>query len=354
MKDTATSPVTPSIVSVAKVKGSAVNLAVYRALRLAGFDKLKLKGQNVVLKVNVVWDKLYPGCTTTPMVVEALIKKILPQKPRSVQIVDTDTAAIMNADKSFDLQGYRQLTRRYGIPVINLTHTPFKTVPNPQGKALKHLNVSQVLLNADVIITLPVPKMHQITRYTGALKNQWGTIHDLRHQHHLIVDQAIADVNLFWKKKIQFVLMDALFSMEGKGPKSGIPRRLGYILASSDRVALDAAATRMLGFQSGEVEHVTYSESSGVGTTNYRLRGDQLPTFHFKRATSKNVVIGFEFFLRHSPPAIKHLFIDSPLMWLMRYGAKWYYDLWYEAVGKKHAQRMMRTTYGRLWKTYLQ
>ena len=220
-----------SIVSCVKVDQKSTNpgvvfSAVKKAMELAHWEKY-VKGKNLVLKVNVVWDTIYPSCTTTPMVIEGVLKviKASKYKPEKITIVDTDTAAIMRADISFKVQGIEELAKKYGATVVNLSHTEFRLVPFAKALVLHKLKISRVLLDADTIVTMPVLKTHSYSSMTGALKNQWGCIHDLRHNFHMVLHQAIADVNNFFKGKITFALMDGLFGMEGKGPKPEVPLR---------------------------------------------------------------------------------------------------------------------------------
>src|SRR3990167_24641 len=110
-------------------------------MELANWEKY-VKGKNLVLKVNVVWDKLYPSCTTTPMVIEGVLKVIQSSKkvkPEKITIVDTDTAAIMSADVSFRIQGIEALAKKYSVEVVNLSHTTFKVIPFEKALVLHHL-----------------------------------------------------------------------------------------------------------------------------------------------------------------------------------------------------------------------
>ncbi|MEK7525852.1 MAG: DUF362 domain-containing protein [Patescibacteria group bacterium] len=348
-----------SIVSCAKVKDKTTDIkdvfkAVAKAMKLAHWERY-VKGKNIVLKVNVVWDRMYPSCTTTPMVIEGVLKVLRSSKKHknsTITIVDTDTAAIMNADKSFKVQGIEKMVEKYNAKVVNLTHTDFKVVSFKKALVLKNLKISKVLLNADTIITMPVLKTHSYSGMTGALKNQWGCIHDLRHNHHMVLSKAIADVNNFFKGKITFAVMDALFGMDGQGPKTGNPRKVGYIFASSDRVSLDAAACSVMGLDLDTVKHIKYAQEVGIGTTKYKVVGDKLPSFKFTPADTSNIVMATEMWLRHRGPWLEKIIFDgkSPLLTIMRWSAKYYYDLWYLVIGKKNADKMMKTNFGRIWK----
>lgn len=348
-----------SIVSCVKVDQKSTNpevvfSAVKRAMELAHWEKY-VKGKNLVLKVNVVWDTIYPSCTTTPMVIEGVLKVIKSSKtyhPEKITIVDTDTAAIMRADISFRVQGIQELAKKYGASVVNLSHTEFRLVPFDKALVLHKLKISRVLLDADTIITMPVLKTHSYSSMTGALKNQWGCIHDLRHNFHMVLHQAIADVNNFFKGKITFALMDGLFGMEGKGPKTGSPRKIGYIFASPDRVALDTVASRVMGIDPQTVKHITFAQKVGVGSMKTEIVGDKLPQFQFEQANQSNIVMATEMWLRHRGKWMEWLMFDakSPFLLFLRWSAKIYYDLWYKLVGIKHVEKMMKTNYGIMWK----
>ncbi len=334
--------------------------AVKRAMELVDWEKY-VAGRTVLLKVNVVWDKIYPSCTTTPMVIEGVLKTILGTRhkklaPKRIIIADTDTAAIVRAEVSFRVQGIEEMAKKYGVEVVNLSHSEFEVIPFPQGKVLKVLKVSRVLMDADCIITMPVLKTHAYSQMTGALKNQWGCIHDMRHNFHTVLSQAIADVNLFFGDKIKFAVMDGLFGMEGKGPKTGHPRKVGYVFASSDLVALDTVAATVMGLGPEKINHINYAAEAGLGSRKYQLVGDRLPKFQFARADNANIVMGAEMALRHLGPKVEKLLFSqhSPFYHALRWSAKFYYDWWYERVGIKYASEMMKTNFGRMWeKRYL-
>lgn len=351
-----------SLVSCVKVNDTSTNpdsvfKAVKRAMELANWEQY-VKGKNIVLKVNVVWDKIYPSCTTTPMVIEGVLKVIRSSKkvkPEKITIVDTDTAAIMRADISFRVQGIETMAKKYGADVVNLSTTEFRNVPFKKALVLHKLKISNVLLDADTIITMPVLKTHSYSSMTGALKNQWGCIHDLRHNFHMVLHQAIADVNNFFKGKITFALMDGLFGMEGKGPKTGSPMKIGYLLASPDRVSLDTIACEIMGIDPKSVKHLTFAEQVGVGSMKTETVGDPIPHFQFQQANQSNIVMGTEMWLRHRGKWMEWLMFNgkSPFLLFLRWAAKVYYDLWYNLVGINSVKKMMKTNYGTMWKKYL-
>jgi len=49
--------------------------------------------------------------------------------------------------------------------------------------------------------------------------------------------------------KPQLVIMDGILGMQGQGPASGDPVRLGWVLASTDPVAMDITVCRIIGIE---------------------------------------------------------------------------------------------------------
>ncbi|OGM75966.1 hypothetical protein A2210_01980 [Candidatus Woesebacteria bacterium RIFOXYA1_FULL_40_18] len=350
-----TKPKYSHVASVAVKPGNQKELvfeAVEKAMELAQWKKY-VKGDNIVLKVNAVWDKVYPCVTTSPMVIEAVIRQVKKHiKPKKLSIADTDTAAFMHTDDSFRILGIERLAKKYHVNLVSLTNTKFKVVPY-KGMVLNHLKVSEVLLEADNIITLPIMKTHALSHLTFAIKNQWGCIHDLRHNYHTVLAKALADVNLYFKDKIQFAVGDALVAMEGTGPKTGTPVEVGYIFASHDLVAMDALAATTMGLNIKKIDTIKYPERVGVGTRNYKLLGDKPPTLKFKEPNPKQLVFFTEMFLRHLGPQIESLFFKTPLLYIFRAAAKVYNDTWFNLNSKQRVETIMRTRWGQMWQEYL-
>jgi len=338
-----------SLVSNIRVTDSAVK-ATRKVMNLAGWKKY-VKKEPVILKVNAVWDRVRPGTTTSPAVIEGVLQELTENGFKDITIVDTDTPAFMNVDKSFRVLGISKLAKKYGARIVRLTTDGFVRVNFPHGKVLHRQNIAVTLANAKTIITMPVLKTHGITRMTGALKNQWGCIHDLRHNEHGHVDQAIADVNLFYKDKITFCVMDAIICQEGEGPKSGTPIIVGNVLAGPDLVSIDSAAATIMGYKPSDIPQIKASEEAGVGESKFTVQGDPLPKKNFKKAKF-NFSIQFEMYFRDT--ILDKIMFKTPfvLFWF-RLAALIYYDLWDVFIGKPASSKVLRTKFGKMWGKYI-
>ncbi len=323
-----------------------IEKATRRAMKLCNWRRY-VKGEKLVLKPNLVWDLLYPGVDTNPGVIRGVLQEVT-KYFNDVTIVEANTAAGAYADRGFRNLGIDKLAAEFNAKCVSLGKDKYQKIRN-NGYAIKVLDVPQTLLDADCIITIPVLKTHMITGITCSIKNQWGCIHELRHNYHLHIDKALFDVNNFLKEKLKFAVLDATICLEGMGPKLGVPRELGYVFASNDLVSMDAAAATVMGFDPKEIGHLVFCNEKGLGDINFHIVGDALPRENFKRAR-KNIVIGSEFFFRKL--GLEKLFFKTPLFELLRRAAQIYNTTWYILEGRTRRDRMLKTRYGTYWKKY--
>ena len=142
-------------------------------------------------------------------------------------------------------------------------------VKNPNGMLVKSFNVASVVKKADIIVSLPKMKTHQLLYYTGGMKNLFGMVpglqksaFHLRFQEKKLFAKMIVDLNILLKPA--FTIMDAVTAMEGSGPGSGDPKHVGVILASSNILALDIAAATIMGYDPKEIPTITEALESKV------------------------------------------------------------------------------------------
>jgi formate hydrogenlyase subunit 6/NADH:ubiquinone oxidoreductase subunit I len=131
-------------------------------------------------------------------------------------------------------------------------------VENPQGALVKRFELAKAAVEADVVVSLPKLKTHQLMYYTGAMKNLFGCVSGLQKAayHFRYPDRkdfGAMITDLCMALKPAFSLMDAVVAMEGKGPGNGDPYALGLVLASSDILALDWAASSIIGYNPAHI-----------------------------------------------------------------------------------------------------
>jgi uncharacterized protein (DUF362 family) len=110
--------------------------------------------------------------------------------------------------------------------------------------------LSRVLGQVDGVLNLPVLKQHMLAGITGALKNNFGCIHNPNKMHVDNCDPYVAEVNAIpaIRDKQRLVIMDALRPVLDNGPsyQPGMAEVANAILFGTDLVAVDTVALGIL------------------------------------------------------------------------------------------------------------
>jgi uncharacterized protein (DUF362 family)/Pyruvate/2-oxoacid:ferredoxin oxidoreductase delta subunit len=195
-------------------------------------------------------------------------------------LLDHGIRAMVGDDVNFDrgdeflTSGFRRVCEDLGVPLVNLRETGFVEVPL-RGAVLKSVFIARPVLEADAVLNLPKLKTHSFTVFTGAVKNMFGVIpYGLRLEYHRrfprndIFSRMLVDVCSAAPPHL--TIMDAVIAMEGEGPSSGIPKKVGLIIAGRDPVAVDAVASRVTGHRPLGVFTTSIADARGFGVGDMR------------------------------------------------------------------------------------
>jgi len=107
-------------------------------------------------------------------------------------------------------------------------------------------------------------------------------------------------------------IMDGVIAMEGEGPSAGNLRRVGVILVSSDAVALDAVATKIVGFNPMDVFTTFHAHNRGLGNgriEDIEIIGERIQEVRVKNF--KHSAIAISLFRRKLPSFLYAYFQDQ-------------------------------------------
>ena len=184
---------------------------------------------------------------------------------------------------------FSTVARRAGLDVVaeslGIEAADFhsgRTVSFPEGKLCKQFSIATGALDTDGIISLAKMKTHALTRMTGAVKNQFGCVPGMLkgefHGRLSKIDEfalMLADLTRYLKPRLY--IMDGIVSMEGNGPGNGTPRNTGILLLSTDPVALDGVACRIMNLDPELVPTMVAGRETGLGEyRGVRLLGDRI------------------------------------------------------------------------------
>ncbi len=237
---------------------------VFRAVtKLGGIQKFVKSGAKVLIKPNAAWSRTpEQAANTNPDVVDAIIQ--LCKKAGAGDITVCEHSCD-NSQITFKESGILAVCNRNGVKMLSADKDEFyKKVNIPKGKTLKSADVMKSILEADCYINCPIVKVHSSGVITVALKNQMGTVMDRGEWHRAGLHQCIADAATVIKPHLNIV--DATRMLLTRGPKGpGKVKNEGKILASTDIVAIDAFAAKLLGIDPRSVGHIVEAFKHGLG-----------------------------------------------------------------------------------------
>lgn len=310
-----------AVVRCASYAKDEVQAAVHKALDLlGGAGAFSSAGEQILLKPNLlVGSAPKDAVTTHPAVFEAVARVF---KETGATLTYGDSPGFGSTAAAARKAGIAEAAERLGVRLADFTNG--RTVSFKDGRFIKQFFLADGVLDADAIISLPKFKTHALMRITGAVKNQFGCVVGMRkgewHARMPDVDkfsQMLVDLNRAIAPRL--FVCDAVVAMEGNGPRSGDPRKVGAIIVSPDPVALDATLARIVSLDPMLVGTIRYGEMFELGTASaIELVGDPIeefsvPDFNVNRSVAKTTP-------SEKGPAklIRHLLVPRPVIRLER------------------------------------
>lgn len=246
---------------------SAAN--VRRAIAaLGGMERFVGRGERVLLKPNVGWDRLpEQAANTDPQVVAELVRLCLAAGAAKVVVADI---SCNDPVRCFARSGVRGAAEAAGAEVLDAKR--LELLRADLAGAAAGLEVIAPLLAADRVINVPVAKHHGLSRVTVGMKNWFGVLGRGRNRLHQEIDRSIAELGAIFRPTLTVV--DATRVLLASGPQGGSlddVKAVGAVLAGVDPVLCDAWGARQLGVDPRTLGFIAEAERRGLGRGDLAL-----------------------------------------------------------------------------------
>jgi uncharacterized protein (DUF362 family)/Pyruvate/2-oxoacid:ferredoxin oxidoreductase delta subunit len=250
-----------------------VKQSIYSSINMVGGTKSLhiCSGDKVLLKVNLLAArKPEDAVTTHPAVAKALVE-YFQDAGADVVLGDSSAAGPVETRKALKVAGIEKVAEETKTKASNFEAEGFTKVQVPGGIRLSEVYVAKPVVDAQLVVSVPKLKNHNLTKYTGALKNLFGAVPTAtRMRLHALgnitnFSQGIADIASVIKPGL--AIMDGVVGMDGNGPSFGTVRKTGIIAASRDCVALDAVCSSIVGYKENEILTTVESNRRGLGNS---------------------------------------------------------------------------------------
>lgn len=261
----------PPAPDLAVTRHSHPQRLVKKAIRaLGGMENFVRSGDDVIIKPNicVAYHDYRYAATTNPEVVATLVELALGYGARRVRVMDNPFGG--TPQQAYRKSGIQEAVRKAGGKMEVMAPFKYTQVKISEGKDLRKCKIYQDVLNADVLINVPIVKHHGLARMTLGMKNLMGVIQDRPAMHHNL-GQRLADLNS--RVRSHLVVVDAVRMLMRHGPSGGNlndVKKADTVIATTDVVAADSYAATLFGLEPNQLSFIRAGSAMGLGRSDLK------------------------------------------------------------------------------------
>jgi uncharacterized protein (DUF362 family) len=355
-------------VAVLKTTPEQVLHDIPELMESAGLKDVLDLSATTILKDNISWHYPFLSANSTPWQLEGCILGLQKAGFQDLIAVHNNTV-VTDPFKGGRLNKLEPIYHRFGIPE-KYNFRPTDIIweiyrPKTRMRVLNAIYPEGIKIptffHGKNIVHLPTVKCHIYTTTTGAMKNAFGgLLNTRRHYTHSVIHETLVDL-LAIQKEIHtgiFTVMDGTLCGNGPGPRTMIPVQKGLMLASSDSVAIDAVAAKLMGFDPMTIDYIRLAHDDGLGIGDPRhidIVGEDISQMNFGFSVGGNFASRFGDLFWFSPfKKIQKILFHTPIVYLFVFGSYLYHDrIWWPFVGKRIMETIRaNTAWGRFFADY--
>jgi len=261
---------------------------------------IDLQGKNVLVKPNLL-GKFAPekAVTTHPSLVRAVVGCV---RERGGKVIVGDNPGLR-------CYGSNEKTGA-STGVAEASEGAFQNIAagtrkvHLDGSAAGETVVSSVVLDSDVVISLPKMKTHMLTQMTCAMKNTYGYLSGSEKIRLHALAKGCRDfseivLDVYQVRPPDLTIVDAVVAMEGDGPSAGKPRAVGKLVAGRDAVMVDLAVAGIMGVDPMKIDQLRIARERGLlqkDLESLEIEGSLGEITRFKMPSNFKRSLGFSAF----------------------------------------------------------
>jgi uncharacterized protein (DUF362 family) len=255
---------TPAHPDLAVAHGASPEKIVRAAVAaLGGMGRFISRGDIVVVKPNIAWDRVPEQAgDTNPVVVATVVKLCLEAGAKTVKVFDRP---VNDPRRCYVQSGIEPSAKAAGADVYHVDERRFKET-EINGLALKSWPLYQDVFEADKVINVPIAKHHGLAKLTMSMKNWMGMMGGSRRVIHQKLDESLVDLAM--KAKPCLTILDAVRILTANGPQGGDlkdVKRLDTVVAGVDQVAVDSYGATLFGMRGSDLGYVRVAAEHKLG-----------------------------------------------------------------------------------------
>lgn len=239
---------------------------IRKGLEFIRFGDFVSADTKIFIKPNLTFPEYRPGVMTSPRCVEAAIVAVKDYTSH-VYIGDSDSGGYnpFPMESVYAETGLVDFSQSHGVQLVNLSRLPRRTIDVKIGRRQVAVPLPRLLTDdIDLLLTMPVPKIHMNTQVSLTFKNQWGCIPEPSDRLRLHPDfaEVILAVNDAVRSRVAVV--DGMYGLNGSGPMKGDPVELGWMLVADDIGAGARTCCQLMQIPVERARHLRLAQRRGL------------------------------------------------------------------------------------------
>lgn len=230
---------------------------------MGGMKKFVSKGDIVVVKPNIAWDRTPEQAgNTNPEVVGVVVQMCYEAGAKKVKVFDRP---VNDPRRCYVQSGIADAAKAAGADVSYIDERKFKEM-NIRGEALKSWPLYTEVFEADKVINIPIAKHHGLAKLTMSMKNWMGVMGGSRRTIHQRLDESLVDLSMAIKPTL--TILDAVRILTANGPQGGNlsdVKKMDTVIVGVDQVAVDSFGATLFGMKGSDLEYVKIGDRAGLG-----------------------------------------------------------------------------------------
>ena len=238
---------------------------------MGGMSKFVSRGDVVVVKPNIGWDRMpIHAANTNPDVVAAVIRLAFDAGAKKVVVAD---GSCNDPNRCFQRSGIWRAAYERGAEVVLPQEHRFRTM-RLKGDVLDEWPIFTTLVDADKVINVPVAKHHNLAKFTAAMKNWYGVLGGRRNRLHQNIDTR----SPIWRpscgpRSSSWTRGACSCETARRAGISTTRRDMHIVTASVDQVAADSFGCTLIGQKPENLPYLAMGESAVSGRCAGRTSG---------------------------------------------------------------------------------
>ncbi|MBI5191805.1 MAG: DUF362 domain-containing protein [Nitrospirae bacterium] len=256
---------------VVMAKGGPVGRLTREAVdALGGMSAFVKKGETVIVKPNIGWDRRPEfAANTHPELVAEVVRMCLEAGAAKVKVFDRPCNDPRRCYTNSGIAPELEKIADKRLEVSYIDERRFRDVEIPGGVTIPRWSFYEDVLDADKFINLPIAKHHNAAVLTLGLKNVMGVIGKNRAVLHKKIHEYLPDLNRVVKSHLTIV--DATRVLVANGPQGGSladVKVLDTVVAGADVVSVDSVSCTLFGLGPADVRYVQLAQDAGLGVAD--------------------------------------------------------------------------------------